>query len=65
MVGYAVGVDLGGTNLRVAVVDEQGRMLEKLSTSTTELRTPARYLRPIRHVRRFFGMEHLLSSPVH
>ena len=34
MLSYAIGVDLGGTNLRIAAVDEGGRMLEKLSTST-------------------------------
>lgn len=34
MSGYAIGVDLGGTNLRVAVVDDGGRLLEKLTTGT-------------------------------
>ena len=34
MLSYAIGVDLGGTNLRIAAVDEGGRMLEKLSTGT-------------------------------
>jgi glucokinase len=31
---FAVAVDLGGTNLRVAVVDSNGNMLEKLTTGT-------------------------------
>lgn len=31
---FAVAVDLGGTNLRVAAVDETGAMLEKISLST-------------------------------
>lgn len=31
---FAIGVDLGGTNLRVAVVDANGRLLEKLTTGT-------------------------------
>src|SRR5215470_724420 len=31
---YAIGVDLGGTNLRVAVVDSAGKLLEKLTTGT-------------------------------
>src|SRR3954447_11040926 len=44
MVGFAIGVDLGGTNLRVAIVDEQGRMLEKLVTPTVELRTSERVI---------------------
>src|SRR5437868_3911258 len=34
MPGFAIGVDLGGTNLRVAVVDDSGRLLEKLTTGT-------------------------------
>src|SRR5437588_5105656 len=34
MPGFAIGVDLGGTNLRVAVVDDQGKLLEKLTTGT-------------------------------
>jgi glucokinase len=44
MIPFAVGVDLGGTNLRVAVVDEQGRMLEKLITPVAELRTSERVI---------------------
>lgn len=31
---FAIGVDLGGTNLRVAVVDSHGKLLEKLTTGT-------------------------------
>ncbi len=34
MSGFAIGVDLGGTNLRVAVVDDAGKLLEKLTTGT-------------------------------
>lgn len=34
MASYAVGVDLGGTNLRVAVADSSGKLLEKLTTGT-------------------------------
>jgi glucokinase len=34
MAGYAIGVDLGGTNLRVALVDDTGTLLEKLTTGT-------------------------------
>ena len=44
MLPFAVGVDLGGTNLRVAVVDEQGHMLEKLITPVAELRTSERVI---------------------
>jgi glucokinase len=32
MNSFAIGVDLGGTNLRIAVVDTTGRVLEKIST---------------------------------
>jgi len=31
---YAIGVDLGGTNLRIAAVDDQGKVLEKVTTGT-------------------------------
>jgi glucokinase len=36
MRSFAIGVDLGGTNLRIAAVEEGGRLLESIST-TTEL----------------------------
>ncbi len=31
MIAYSIGVDLGGTNLRVAAIDSVGNMLEKVS----------------------------------
>jgi glucokinase len=34
MPAFAVGVDLGGTNLRIAAIDEDGKQLEVISTST-------------------------------
>lgn len=34
MAFFSIGVDLGGTNLRIAAVDEQGTLLEKLTTGT-------------------------------
>jgi glucokinase len=34
MAYFSVGVDLGGTNLRIAAVDEQGNLLEKLTLGT-------------------------------
>lgn len=34
MSNYAIGVDLGGTNLRAAVVDEDGKMLTKVELET-------------------------------
>ncbi|GAC1660094.1 MAG: ROK family protein [Acidobacteriaceae bacterium] len=34
MSSFAIGVDLGGTNLRIAAVDESGKQLETITTST-------------------------------
>ncbi|HET9838617.1 MAG TPA: ROK family protein [Candidatus Angelobacter sp.] len=34
MTRFAIGVDLGGTNLRIAAVDDNGKLLEKTTTST-------------------------------
>src|SRR5947209_7833925 len=34
MATFAIGVDLGGTNLRIAAVDSNGRVLEKITTGT-------------------------------
>jgi glucokinase len=34
MSNFSIGVDLGGTNLRIAAVDEQGTMLEKIALDT-------------------------------
>ena len=34
MTSFAIGVDLGGTNLRIAAVDEHGKLLEKIATDT-------------------------------
>jgi len=31
---FAIGVDLGGTNLRIAAVDERGKLREKITTET-------------------------------
>lgn len=31
---YAIGVDLGGTNLRAAAIDQSGKMLDKISGAT-------------------------------
>jgi glucokinase len=31
---FSIGVDLGGTNLRIAAVDEQGKLVEKITLST-------------------------------
>jgi glucokinase len=34
MTEFAIGVDLGGTNLRIAAVDSTGKILEKITTGT-------------------------------
>jgi glucokinase len=34
MASYSIGVDLGGTNLRIAAVDDQGTLLEKVTLGT-------------------------------
>ena len=34
MAAYSIAVDLGGTNLRAAVVDDSGKMLDKISAPT-------------------------------
>jgi glucokinase len=34
MTTFAIGVDLGGTNLRIAAVDSAGKTLDKITTST-------------------------------
>jgi glucokinase len=34
---YSIGVDLGGTNLRAAALDESGKMLDKIAESTAVL----------------------------
>jgi glucokinase len=34
MIEYAIGVDLGGTNLRAAAVDRTGKMLDRISENT-------------------------------
>ena len=38
MTAFAIGVDLGGTNLRIAAVDERGTPLEKTATGTQLVR---------------------------
>lgn len=42
---FAIGVDLGGTNLRIAAVDEAGQMLEKLALATKSYRDRETVLR--------------------
>ena len=40
---YAVGLALGGTNLRAAAIDRSGKMLDKISGATELLREAVRW----------------------
>lgn len=42
MAEYSIGVDLGGTNLRAAVVEPSGKMLERLAATTDLSQGPER-----------------------
>jgi glucokinase len=44
MPNFAIGVDLGGTSLRVAVVNESGELLKKITTPVKPLRTSERII---------------------
>ncbi len=33
---YAIGIDLGGTNLRVALVSDEGEIIRKIKKSSSE-----------------------------
>ncbi|HZQ91696.1 MAG TPA: ROK family protein [Terriglobales bacterium] len=44
MPAFAIGVDLGGTNMRIAAVDETGTLLEKVTTGTQVSRGRERVL---------------------
>src|SRR5579872_556812 len=45
--GYVVGVDIGGSNLRVALADMRGNVLGKWSTSTERSSSPAAVIKQI------------------
>lgn len=45
MPNFSIGVDLGGTNLRIAAVDENGTLLEKVTLGTGVSRGRARVIR--------------------
>ena len=46
--GYVVGVDIGGSNLRVALADMKGTLLDKWSASTKRTSSPAMVIEQIR-----------------
>jgi glucokinase len=64
MRSFAIGVDLGGTNLRIAAVEDSGRLLQSLSTATELARgrdfVLAEMAVNIRELARQFGATHKL-----
>jgi glucokinase len=45
---YALGVDIGGTNLRIAISDAAGKILARTSSATTDVRDPQLIVAKIR-----------------
>ena len=65
MTAHAIGVDLGGSNLRVGIVDERGRLLEKLNTPVTELRSSERVIdRMCEHIQQLTS-RYKSTGPLH
>jgi glucokinase len=66
MRSFAIGVDLGGTNLRIAAVEDSGRLLQSLSTATEVARgrdlVLAEMALSIRELARQFGSTHKLAG---
>lgn len=54
--GHVIGVDIGGSNLRVALADMQGTLLGKWSASTIRTSSPGMVIDQIRH-----GVNHLIQ----
>jgi glucokinase len=55
--GYVAGIDIGGTNLRVALADMTGTVLAKWSSSTVGVRGPDAVLALVKN-----GVEYLLQK---
>jgi glucokinase len=55
--GHVIGVDIGGSNLRVALADRQGTILGKWTASTKRTSSPQMVVRQIRG-----GVNHLLRQ---
>jgi glucokinase len=55
--GHVIGIDIGGSNLRVALADSKGRLLGKWSTSTKATSSPEMVIGQIRG-----GVDTLLKS---
>jgi len=54
---YVLGIDVGGSNLRVALADMNGRLLGKWSTSTKRTDSPAMVIKQIQK-----GVNHLMQQ---
>lgn len=63
MGAYSIGIDLGGTNLRAAAIDKEGKMLAKISGGTPVAEGPepvvADMARAVENLRQQFGRDHL------
>jgi glucokinase len=63
MGAYSIGIDLGGTNLRAAAIDKDGKMLAKISGSTPVASGPepvvADMAQSVEKLREQFGRDHL------
>ena len=57
LTGHVVGVDIGGTNVRVALADSKGNILGKWGASTKRTSSPQMVVRQIR-----VGVTHLLAE---
>jgi len=60
---YSIGIDLGGTNLRAAAIDKDGKMLAKISGTTPVTSGPGPVVddmaQSVEKLREKFGREHL------
>ena len=63
MDAYSIGIDLGGTNLRAAAIDKNGKMLGKIAGSTPVSEGPGPVVddmaQAVEKLREQFGREHL------
>ena len=57
---YAIGVDLGGTNIKIAVISEDGEMLERSAAETADDATGS-WAETIK--RKIRELEHRRSEP--
>lgn len=54
---YAVGVDLGGTNIKIGIVSQKGKLVEKISLSSKADGGPEKVIKQIK-----IGIEEILSN---